>query len=138
MAQTRSTKNIKFKVTPPRSKIKCKKNAYRCAWELIRSSSITSTDQIQQNLQMTLTYTFNFCSQHQGQRSNIKTDPPMHTYGIRQNCMPNIKLLLFIVPEIWARQFFCSEGHWAKVKGQMCKITSLCITACHDDVTHQV
>ena len=98
----------------------------------------TSPDQIRQNLRMTLTYIFNFRLYHQGQRSNIKTDLPMHIYGIRQCRTPNIKLLLFIVPDISSGQKNCSEGHWVKVKGEICKITSLCITKCHDDVTHQI
>ncbi len=92
----------------------------------------TSTNQIRQNLQMTLTYIFNFWSQLQGQRSNIKTDLLVHIYGIRQCYMPKIKLLLFIVPEILSREIICSEGHWVKAKSQICKISSICTTTRHD------
>ena len=98
----------------------------------------THAEQIQQNLQMTFTYIFNFWPKHQGQRPNIKTDLPMHTYGTIQCYMPNINLLLFRISEILSRHNFCSEGHWAKVKGQISKISSLCRTTCHGDVTHQI
>ena len=71
-----------------------------------------NTDQVGQNLWMTLTYIFNF-----GHRAKIKGQiSKLHTYGIRQCCMSNIKLLLSKVPEILSRQNFCSEGHWGKVK----------------------
>ncbi len=40
MARTRSAKNVKFKFTTPRSKVKCQKFSYCCTWELIGSSLI--------------------------------------------------------------------------------------------------
>ena len=137
MAWKRSVKKVKFKVTMPRSKVKHKKNYISLYLGAHREFINTYTNHIQRNLQMTLTHILNFQSQLQGQRSNIKTDLPMHTYGIWQCCMPSSKLLLFTVLEISPRQRFCSEGHWVKVKGQICKITSPCITTCHGDVTCQ-
>ena len=98
----------------------------------------TCTNHIRQNLRMTLTHFFKLWPWFQGQRSKVKPDLPTHTYGIRQCCIPSKKLLLLTVAEISSGQKFCSEGHWVKVKGQICKITSLCTTTCHDDVTYQI
>ena len=43
----------------------------------------TNTNQMKQNLQMTLTYILNVQPRLKSQMSNIKTDLPMLSYGIR-------------------------------------------------------
>ena len=86
---------------------------------------------------MSLVYIFNFEPQFQGQRLNSKSDLPMQA-------MLHAKYQVAAIHISWdiVEQIFCIEGHWVKVKGQICKITSLfCITRCHDDVTikdHQI
>ena len=79
---------------------------------------------------MSLVYIFNFEPQLQGQRSNLQSDLPMQA-------MLHAKYQVAAIHISWdiVEQTFCSEGHWVKVKGQVCKITSLCITTYHDDVT---
>ena len=135
IAWVRYLTNIMFKVTTPRSKVKCQKFAYRWTSWLIGSSLIPIRIKSDKIGKMTLTYFFNFQPQCQGQRSNIKIDLPRNIYGIRQHCTWNIKLLPFTVPEKLSRQRFCSEGHWVKVKGRIQKINILWSATCHHDAT---
>ena len=93
IAEARFLKNIKFKVTTPRSKVKCQEFAYRCTLGLTGSSLIPTQIKSAKICKMTLTYIFNFQPQCHGQRSNIKIDMPRGNYGVRQHCKPNIKLL---------------------------------------------
>ncbi len=124
-----------FKVITPRSKVRYKKFTYHCTSGLIGSSLIHIQIKSGKICKMTLTYFFNFLSQCQGQRSNIKIDLPRNIYGMKQHSTPNITLLPFTVPEKLSRQRFCPEGHWVKVKGQIQKINTLWSATCHHDAT---
>ncbi len=138
IAEARFLKNIKFKVTTPRSKVKCQEFAYRCTLGLTGGSLIPTQIKSAKICKMTLTYIFNFQPQCHGQRSNIKIDMPRGNYRVRQHCKPNIKLLPFMVQVEQSRQTFCSEGHQVKIKGQIHKVTNLSTTACHDDVIYYI
>jgi len=98
----------------------------------------THNKAIQRTLQMTLTHFSKLSLRFQGHRSKVRSDLPMHTYVIWQDCMPSIKLVPLTVAEKSSGQKFHSIGHCAKVKGQIHKSPPSGTATPHGDDAYQV
>ena len=135
IVQTRSVKKNKFKVTTPRSKVKCQKFAYHCICGLIWSSFLPIQIISIKNCEWPWP-TFSTYDQHskvKGHRSKLTYLCTPKGYKSLACLMGNccyLRLLRYHLTKNFASKV---NGSRSKVKGQICKITGLCRSAYHRD-----